>query len=154
MNNEEKLNNLEEKVDAELGKDALYSMQEGAEHMSKREAEIKKLKEMKEQIKISEEAQNQANNLHNPENPFSDIFNLDDTNTFDKGLAEEQAKEMERENTKEKAKQKQLVMKPNKFNSNGFAEGFLFTLLVGFASGAIFTIAYILLNAGKYSFIM
>ncbi len=151
MNNEDQLKELEGKVDKAIQEGSTSELKILSEEL----APIAKAQEMKEQIKISEEAQKQANNLNNPENPFSDIFALDDTNTFDKELVEEQAKEMKRENTKEKAKQKTLgTMKPNKFNSNGFAEGFIFTLLIGFASGAVFTIAYILIKAGKYSFIM
>lgn len=130
MNNEETLNDLEEKVDEELGKDAFYSVQEGAEYMSEREAEIERLKALKEDkpklIKISEEMQRMEGNVFPPQKA-----------------------------AKEATSQKKLVKeKNNKFNSNGFAEGFIFTLLIGFASGAVFTIAYILIKAGKYSFIM
>ena len=150
MNNEEQLKELEGKIDKAIKEGNASELKILSEEL----APIVKAQEMKEQIKISEEAQQQANNLNNPENPFSDIFDLDDTNTFDKTLAQEQAKEIEKQATKEHAKQ--FVKKPKKknFQSNGFAEGFIFTLLIGFASGAVFTIAYILLKAGKYTFIM
>lgn len=128
MNNDEKLKKLEEDVN---------SIFDNRDEEIDRQAEIDKLKNLKKEIKISEDMRDMV------------------ARTFPNQMDDE-IEIPEIENTKEKAKQKTLgSMKPkNKFQSNGFAEGFIFTLLIGFASGTIFTIAYILLKAGKYTFIM
>ena len=62
------------------------------------------------------------------------------------------------EMTPEKAKQKNLGMinranrAANRMNQSGFARGFLFTLLAGFAAGAIFAIGYMAIALGDLTF--
>ena len=110
MNNEEKLDELERKVDEAIQADNTHDLND---------------EEIDKMIKEAEEVYNQEQ---------LDQVPVSENNTLEEG------------------KQKKLTWR--KFNSNGFAEGFIFTLLVGFTAGAVFTIVYILLQAGKYSFIM
>lgn len=78
------------------------------------------------------------------------------------GLAELQEEENSLTNTNsiemEKSKQKTLTMinranrVANRMNNSGFAQGFLFTLLAGFAAGAIFGIGYMVIALGDLTF--
>lgn len=59
--------------------------------------------------------------------------------------------------TLEKGKQKTLGTYPknNSISQNsGFANGLMLTLIIGFISGSIFTVAYLVLNISKHTFII
>ena len=127
MNNEEQLKELEKKVDEVIKSDNADELRALSDDL----APLVKIQEAEQEAR--EQMQREEENVF--------VQN-----------------QVQNSNTIEKAKQKTfgtMKSKKNIFkNTNGFAEGFLFTLIIGFMSGAIFTIVYILFNAGKYSFIM
>ncbi len=160
MNNEEKLNELEKKVDEAIQAGNTSDLNNEGLEVSERD----KL-ESGETLDLS--GLTNAEGLEIPESVGEVHADELELTNLDKGLIEEEARKRAEEaynqeqleqaqvsesDTLEKGKQKTLTRQ--KFNSNGFAEGFLFTLLIGFASGAVFTIIYILIKTGKYTFIM
>ena len=159
MNNEEKLNELEKKVDEAIQAGNTSDLNNEGLEVSERD----KL-ESGETLDLS--GLTNAEWLEIPESVGEVRADELDLTNSDKELIEEARKRAEEaynqeqleqaqvseSDTLEKGKQKTLTRQ--KFNSNGFAEGFLFTLLIGFASGAVFTIIYILIKTGKYTFIM
>lgn len=93
---------------------------------------------------------------------LANSVNTADLREIRQGLAELQEEENSLTNTNsiemEKSKQKTLTMinranrVANRMNNSGFAQGFLFTLLAGFAAGAIFGIGYMVIALGDLTF--
>ena len=60
-------------------------------------------------------------------------------------------------NSLEKGKQKTIGTYPKKnatIQDNGYINGFMLSLIIGFILGSIFMVAYLVLNMGKYTFII
>lgn len=85
---------------------------------------------------------------------LANSVNTVDLREIRQGLAELQEEENELENTNINTNDKVRMLKRvyNKMGDSGFAQGFLFTLLAGFAAGAIFGIGYMVIALGDLTF--
>lgn len=85
---------------------------------------------------------------------LANSVNTADLREIKQGLAELQEEENELENTNINTNDKVRMLKRayNKMGDSGFAQGFLFTLLAGFAAGAIFGIGYMVIALGDLTF--
>ncbi len=145
------LNNREIKIAEEIGADIevakqtagiqsevvnnsqLKAKQEQPEIKSSREQEIDQLKSMKSKL---------ANN---------------NTNNFAQNVSDSVGISQQVSNPLEKGKQKTIGTYPKNnstVQNSGFVNGMILTLLIGFVLGSIFTVVYLVLNIGKYTFIM
>lgn len=85
---------------------------------------------------------------------LANSVNTADLREIRQGLAELQEEENELENTNINTNDKVRMLKRayDKMGNSGFAQGFLFTLLAGFAAGAIFGIGYMVIALGDLTF--
>ena len=85
---------------------------------------------------------------------LANSVNTADLREIRQGLAELQEEENELENTNINTNDKVRMLKRayDKMGDSGFAQGFLFTLLAGFAVGAIFGIGYMVIALGDLTF--
>ena len=85
---------------------------------------------------------------------LANSVNTADLREIRQGLAELQEEENELKNTNINTNDKVRMLKRayNKMGDSGFAQGFLFTLLAGFAAGAIFGIGYMVIALGDLTF--
>ena len=114
--------------------------QEQTEIKSSREQEIDQLKSMRAELtKV----------------PVKDNFN--NTNDSVQNVPNSIEKNQQVTNSLEKGKQKTIGAYPKNNSAtqnNGFVDKLMITLISGFILGSIFTVAYLVLNMEKYTFIM
>ena len=85
---------------------------------------------------------------------LANSVNTADLREIRQGLAELQEEENELKNTNINTNDKVRMLKraTTSIGNSGFAQGFLFTLLAGFAAGAIFGIGYMVIALGDLTF--